>query len=210
MVKLLRLGQFWIVRSVTLRQGKLLVPKATDATIFLGACFVISDAAYRIKTIQWFRGPSHEPMQGYAALEGLRLSPAWLAAWVHLCASSLVWPLQLHRLHPTLWHFGFFGVPVLFFATFAPFLAISDGWIDKAQVVYLALERELLAAPAAPLTQSMKDQALLLHSVSSRMYHFKVRFAHIPSVPAALGRSRLLLRRLGTRWRTVDADCAYR
>lgn len=166
MLRLLHMGQFWIFRPVRVRRGTILVPKATDAVIFLGACFIAVDAAYRIQALRFFRGPSYTPMKGFFILEGLRLAPAWLAAWAHLCASSLVWPLHLDTLHPALWHLGFLGVPVLFFASFVPTMVVADRWVDKAQAVYITLEKELLAAPGAPLTQSMRDQAYLFHSVS--------------------------------------------
>lgn len=169
-IKLLRTGQFWIARPVRVRKGTILVPKATDAVILLGAAFITVDAAYRFRSLQWFQGPHYLPMRRFSLLEGLRLSPAWLAAWAHLCASSLIWPLQLDRLNPTLWHVGFLGVPVLFFATFIPAMVLTDKWIRQAQAVYLVLEHELLAAPGAPLTHAMKKQALLLHYVSRSWY----------------------------------------
>lgn len=166
MVRLLRLGVFWVIRPVRVKRGTILVPKATDATIFLGARFIIVDAAYRFMTIRWFRGPTYVPVNNYMLLEGLRLYPAWLTGWVHLCASSLVWPLQLDTIRPLYWHLGFFGVPVLFLATFVPAMVVGDRIVEQAQVVYLALEQELLAAPGQPVTQWMKDQALQTHVVS--------------------------------------------
>lgn len=167
MIRLLRMGQFWILRPVRVARGTILVPKATDATIFLGAIFIIVDAAYRFKSIQWWRGPTYEPMRNFMLLEGLRLFPAWLAAWVHLCASSLVWPLKLEKLRPLYWHLVFFGLPCIYLITFIPFCVLGDRELERGQAIFLEMERELLAAPNAPVTQSMQDRALSSHAVST-------------------------------------------
>lgn len=167
MGRLIRRGEFWLFRFVRVRRGTILVPKATNTPLFFGACFILVDTVYRIKVIQWFRGPTYEPFRNYMLLEGLRLSPAWLSSWFYLCGSSLVWPLQAEKLRPLYWHLGLIGVPILFYATFTPFMVESDRWLEQAQAIYLVLERELLAAPGTALTQSMKDQALLFHDVSA-------------------------------------------
>lgn len=163
----------------------ILVPKSTDATILFGACFIIVDAAYRFKTIQWFKGPTYEPMKNFMLFEGLRLYPALLTGWVHLCASSLVFPLRMEKLRPLWWHLGLFGVPILCLATFVPAMILGDREAERGQAIYLALERELLAAPGAPLTQWMKDQALLSHAVShfQRLDYLQFRMLADASAP---------------------------
>lgn len=166
MIRLFCTGEFWIIRLVRVSRGRILVPKATDTTLFLGACFISVDALFRVKALQWFKGPTYAPLRHYTLFEGLRVGPAWLGAWSYLCAGSLVWPLDVQTIRPLVWHLGFLGVPALASASLIPALVLADREVDKAQAVYLSLERVLLDAPSAPLTQWMEEQAILFHSVS--------------------------------------------
>ncbi|PWN41738.1 hypothetical protein IE81DRAFT_157981 [Ceraceosorus guamensis] len=165
MTRLIFRGEWWFVRRVRVRKGVILVPKITDSTILLGGIFIATDAAYRIKFIQWFRGPTYQKPHNALTLEAMRLFPAFLAAWNHMAASSLIWPLRPADLNPWLWHAGWLGLPIAFLASFLPPIIISDVYNNRGLDVYTDTLLPLIQAAGTTgvVTDEMQRLALQVH-----------------------------------------------
>ncbi|CEH19154.1 hypothetical protein CBOM_05822 [Ceraceosorus bombacis] len=165
MTRLIFRGEWWFVRRVRVRKGVILVPKITDSTILLGGIFIATDAAYRIKFIQWFRGPTYQRPHNALTLEAMRLFPAFLAAWNHMAASSLIWPLRPADLNPWLWHAGWLGLPIAFLASFLPPIIISDVYNNRGLDIYSDTLLPLIQAAGTTgvVTDEMQRLALQVH-----------------------------------------------
>ncbi|PWN33855.1 uncharacterized protein FA14DRAFT_156534 [Meira miltonrushii] len=120
LIRLIMTGRFWLMRVVRTPKGFLICPNACEALCLSACVFYLIDLFFRGFSINWLWGDSLSMQEGMPLLYSFRLYFLWLAGFIHLASTLLIWPFDPMRIRPFYWHLFLFGVPIAFLIGFLP------------------------------------------------------------------------------------------
>lgn len=120
LVRLILTGRFWLIRVVRTPKGFLICPNACEGLCLTACVFYLIDLFFRGFSIDWLWGNSKSYQHGMPMLYSFRLFFLWLAGFIHLASTLLIWPFDPMRIKPIFWHSFLFGVPIAFLIGFLP------------------------------------------------------------------------------------------
>lgn len=152
LVRLVLTGRFWLIRVVRTPKGFLICPNACEALCLSACVFYLIDLFFRGFSINWLWGNLFSMQEGMPLLYSFRLYFLWLAGFIHLASTLLIWPFDPMRIRPLYWHLFLFGVPIAFLIGYLPNCVRAEGYnrLANQRLVPLLIslqERD----PAGPL-----------------------------------------------------------
>lgn len=159
LVRLILSGRFWLIRVVRTPKGFLICPNACEGLCLAACVFYLIDLFFRGFSINWLWGSNSLSMQeGMPMLYSFRLYFLWLAGFIHLASTLLIWPFDPMRIRPIYWHLFLFGVPIALLIGFLPNCVRAE--------VYCRMANERIVPLLIKLQASDPNGALDANSIS--------------------------------------------